>query len=63
MFEAIFEFLFKYRPLVFEQGDFAIRAPWAIALAAAVAAGALTLRTYARVRGNSRPLDRGVLQP
>ena len=61
MFEAIFEFLFKYRPLVFEQGDFAIRAPWAIALAAAIAAGALTLRTYAQVRGNSQPLDRGVL--
>ena len=61
MFEAIFEFLFKYRPLVFEQGDFAIRAPWLVALVAAVAAGALTLRTYAQVRGSSRPLDRGVL--
>ena len=61
MFEPIFEFLFKYRPLVFEEGDFAIRAPWAIALGAAAVAGALTLRTYAQVRGNSQPLDRGVL--
>ncbi len=61
MFEALFEFLFKYRPLVFEQGDFAIRAPWAVALVAVLAAGVLTLRTYARVRGNSRPVDRGVL--
>ena len=61
MFEAIFEFLFKYRPLVFEQGDFAIRAPWLVALGAAVVAGALTLRTYSRVRGSSRPIDRGVL--
>ena len=61
MFEPIFEFLFKYRPLVFEQGDFAIRAPWAIALGAAAVAGALTLRTYAQVRGNSQPLDRAVL--
>ena len=61
MFEPIFEFLFKYRPLVFEQGDFAIRAPWTIALGAAAVAAALTLRTYAQVRGNSQPLDRGVL--
>ena len=61
MFEPIFEFLFKYRPLVFEQGDFAIRAPWTIALGAAAVAGALTLRTYAQVRGNSQPLDRTVL--
>ena len=61
MFEPIFEFLFKYRPLVFEEGDFAIRAPWTIALGAAAVAGALTLRTYAQVRGNSQPLDRTVL--
>ena len=61
MFEPIFEFLFKYRPLVFEQGDFAIRAPWAVALGAAAVAGVLTLRTYAQVRGNSQPLDRAVL--
>ncbi len=61
MFEPIFEFLFKYRPLVFEQGDFAIRAPWTIALGAAAVAAALTLRTYAQVRGNSQPLDRTVL--
>ncbi|MCY4077750.1 MAG: glutamine amidotransferase, partial [Acidobacteria bacterium] len=44
-----------------EQGDFAIRAPWTIALGAAAVAAALTLRTYAQVRGNSQPLDRTVL--
>ena len=61
MFEAIFEFLFKFRPLVFEQGDFAIRASWVLALGAAVAAGALSVRTYAQVRGSSRAIDRSVL--
>ena len=61
MFEAIFEFLFKFRPLVFEQGDFAIRASWVLALGAAVAAGALSVRTYAKVRGSSRAIDRSVL--
>ena len=63
MFESIFEFLFKYRPLIFDQGAFALRASWLGLLAAgAAAAGALlTFRTYLQVRGNSRPLDRAVL--
>ena len=63
MFESLFEFLFKYRPLIFEQGTFALRASWFGLLAAgAAAAGAfLTFRTYLQVRGNSRPLDRAVL--
>ena len=63
MFNVLFEFLFKYRPLVYEQGDLAFRASWAgaLAVAAAVVAGVLTLRTYAQVRGNSQPLDRTVL--
>ena len=63
MFESLFELAFKYRPLMFEQGDFAFRASWVgyLAVLAAAAAGLLTLRTYAQVRGNSRPLDRTVL--
>ena len=63
MFESLFELLFKYRPLMFEQGDLAFRASWVgyLAVLAAAAAGFLTLRTYAQVRGNSRPLDRTVL--
>ncbi|MCY4600937.1 MAG: glutamine amidotransferase [Acidobacteria bacterium] len=63
MFEALFEFLFKYRPLIFDQGEFALRASW-FGLLAAAAAGAgafLTFRTYLQVRGNSKPLDRAVL--
>ena len=63
MFEALFEFLFKYRPLIFDQGAFALRASWfGFVAAAAAAAGAfLTFRTYLQVRGNSKPLDRAVL--
>jgi uncharacterized membrane protein len=63
MFESLFEFLFKYRPLMFEQGDFTFRASWAggLALLAVVAAGVATWRSYTRVRGNSQPLDRTVL--
>lgn len=63
MFESLFEFFFKYRPLLFEQGDFALRASWLGFLAIAVAGGAVfvTLRTYAQVRGNSQPLDRTIL--
>ena len=63
MFEPLFEFLFKYRPLIFEQGELALRASWVglLALGAAAGAGYLTLRTYHAVRGNSQPLDRAVL--
>ena len=63
MFESLFEFFFKYRPLIFQQGDFALRASWLGVLAIAVAgvAALVTLRTYAQVRGNSQPLDRTIL--
>jgi hypothetical protein len=46
--EALFEFLFKYRPVVFEKGRFAFAAGPAtyivIAIALAVAVPALTYR-------------------
>ena len=63
MFESLFELLFKYRPLVFRQGDFMMSAPWPmIGIAVAVAgAVAVTVLTYAQVRGKSQQLDRGVL--
>jgi len=63
MLESLFEFLFKYRPLLFEEGDLAFRPTAAtyVAAAAVVLVGVVTLRTYQRVRANSRPLDRAVL--
>jgi uncharacterized membrane protein len=63
MLESLFELFFKHRPLIFEQGDFALRAPWTggLAVALAVVAGVVTWRSYTQVRGNSRPLERAVL--
>ena len=63
MFESLFEFFFKYRPLIFQQGDFALRASWLGLLAVAVAgvAAVVIVRTYAQVRGNSQSRDRTIL--
>ena len=63
MFESLFEFLFKYRPIVFEEGDLAFRPTTVtyLAVVAVVAIGVVTLRTYQQVRANSRSLDRAVL--
>ncbi len=61
--EALFEFLFKYRPLLFERGDFMFSAPWPVYLAAVVGIALIvpTLLLYSRARGKSRPVDRLVL--
>jgi len=61
--QGIFEFLFKYRRLVFEQGDFAFAAPssvrtWLV-IAGLIAAGAVA--TYTIARGKSSVADRGVM--
>ncbi len=63
MLGSLFEFLFKYRPLIFQQGDFAFRGSSLgyLALVVAAVAAFLTLRTYTKVRGNSQPLDRTIL--
>jgi len=63
MFDALFELFFKYRPLLFEQGNFAFRASWAggITLVMVAVAAVATWRSYAQVRGNSQPVDRAVL--
>lgn len=63
MLESLFELLFKYRPVVFEQGEFRFSLPAALWVVAALAAGAaaITLVTYVRVRGKAGTLDRAVL--
>lgn len=63
MSRALFEFLFKYRPAVFEQGDLTFGAPVSVVVIVlvAVAIGAPALLTYFRVRGKSTPRDRVVL--
>ena len=63
MFGALFQLLFKYRPAVFEQGDFALGAPLSVIVIVLISA-ALTvpaLLTYFRVRGKSSARDRAVL--
>lgn len=61
--DAIFEFLFKYRSLVFEQGEFAFGAPASVRLwlgvAGVVAASAVA--TYTIARGRSTVADRGIM--
>ena len=59
----MFEFLFKYRPLAFEEGVFAFRPTAAtyVATLLVLAAAMVALRPYRQVRANSRPVDRGIL--
>jgi len=59
----VFEFLFKYRPVFFEQGHFALGAPASVRLwlIAAAVSGAAAVATYTLARGRVRVLDRGVM--
>ena len=61
--ESLFEFLFKYRPIVFQQGDFAFAAPSDVRtwLGIAGVIGASAVATYTIARGKSTILDRGVM--
>lgn len=62
-FESLFEFFFKYRPVVFERGHFAFGAGRSsfllLLIGAAVAVPALL--TYTRVRASSTRVDRAIL--
>ena len=62
-FESIFEFLFKYRPLLFERGEFSLGVSWPIILAGVVAVvlAVPTVLRYRDVRGKSSARDRLVL--
>lgn len=60
---GLFEFLFKYRPLVFQQGDFTFAASTGVRVLVLVG-GVLALgaiATYAVARGRSTPTERGVM--
>lgn len=62
-FESLFAFLFKYRPAVFEKGDFAFGAPKSVIvlLIAGALIGVPAILTYASVRGKSTRRDRFIL--
>ena len=60
--DAFVETLFKYRPVVYERGDFVLAAPWPMLIVVAVAAiGFVLAWAYRRARGKSTPRDRMVL--
>ncbi len=60
---SLFEFLFKYRPVLFQEGDLAFLSPWPVTFVAAAAAllGVPAVLTYALARGRSGRADRWVL--
>ena len=62
-FENVFEFLFKYRPLLFERGELSLGVSWPIILVgvAAVVLAVPTVLRYRDVRGKSSARDRLVL--
>jgi hypothetical protein len=59
----VFEFLFKYRPVLFERGRLELGVHWLLALAVllALALATPTLLRYARAAGRTDRLRRGVL--
>ena len=61
--DALFEFLFKYRPLLFEQSEFAFGAPSSLRMWLGVAGlvGASAVATYTIARGKSTITDRGIM--
>lgn len=63
VFGALFEFFFKYRPAVFEQGDLTFGAPVSVIVIVLIAAviAIPAMLTYFRVRAKSSPRDRVVL--
>jgi hypothetical protein len=62
-FDSLFAFLFKYRPAVFEKGDFAFGSPTSVIvlLLAGALIGVPAVLTYAAVRGKSTRRDRWIL--
>ena len=60
---GFFEFLFKYRPVLYQEGDFTFLSPWPVGTMAIIAVALVVpaVLTYARARGKSRATDRWVL--
>lgn len=62
-FEGVFQFLFKYRPVVFERGDFVFGVSWPALLLIVMALAVVLppLVTYGGMRSKLRSLDRALL--
>jgi uncharacterized membrane protein len=63
MMESIFTFLFKYPPLLFQEGDFVLLSPWPLLVTAAVIAvvAAVGIWTYTRTPGRATLVEKGVM--
>jgi uncharacterized membrane protein len=63
LFESVFQFLFKYRPVVFEKGSLTFAASWPSYLVALVlvAVAVPTILKYRTVRGKTGQRDRLIL--
>jgi uncharacterized membrane protein len=63
MFESIFRLLFKYPPLLFEQGEltWGLSRPGMLAVAIAAALAAAALLTYRSISGERRPREQWLL--
>ncbi len=63
MFENLFEFLFKYRPLLYERGELSLAVSWPVVVAAValVAVTVPTLLRYRTVEGKATARDRVIL--
>ncbi len=61
--QGLFEFLFKYRPLLFQEGEFTFGSPWPtmVVLGLVAALSIPTVLTYTAARGNTQPVDRAVM--
>jgi uncharacterized membrane protein len=61
--DRIFEILFKYRPLVFSEGDVTFAAPWSLMVLGAITALVVVLTTlsYSRAGGETERRDRVVM--
>jgi uncharacterized membrane protein len=61
--DTLFRFLFKYPPLMFQQGDFSwgLSRPVLLVVAAAIAVAVLALLTYRGISATDRPIDRVIL--
>jgi uncharacterized membrane protein len=58
--ESLFSFLFKYRPLLFQEGEILLRTPWPVWVLALVASAAVVTAalSYSRPRGKAGRVDR-----
>jgi len=61
--EPIFSFLFKYRPLLFQEGDLRLMAPWPLLVTLLVVGvvAAIGILTYTRTPGRATGVERGAM--